>query len=55
MFEKLTKDEIIKLLKMYDEYIQYANEECLYNHGWKPICIEEFYLNEYMEDSCIED
>ncbi len=46
-FNSLTKGEIIDLLKEYDRYIQDANDENRYSEGWFPVCINEFYDNEY--------
>ena len=43
----LTKEELLSLLKAYDEYVQDANDGDLYENGWKPVCIEEFYYNDY--------
>ena len=43
----LSKDELLSLLKAYDEYIQDANDGDLYGNGWKPVCIKEFYYNDY--------
>lgn len=39
--------EIISLIKEYDKYIQEANEENKYVEGWFPVCISEFYNNEF--------
>lgn len=39
--------EIISLIKEYDKYIQEANEENKYAEGWFPVCISEFYNNEF--------
>lgn len=47
--QNLSKTELLKLLKAYDEYIQIANEENYYKNGWFPVCIEEFYNNEFQE------
>jgi len=44
---ELPQQEVINLLSAYDMYIQDANEEDLYKSGWRPVCIEEFYDNEY--------
>lgn len=35
------------LLVEYDKYIQEANIQNKYATGWKPVCIEEFYMNEF--------
>ena len=45
----LTKKELLDLLKEYDKYIQEANEEDKYKTGWFPVCINEFYNNDYFE------
>lgn len=43
----LSKSELIKLIKAYDEYIQewyeYHDEGC-------PACVMEFYDNEYQQE-----
>lgn len=43
----LSKPELLELLKEYDKYIQEANEENKYVEGWFPVCISEFYNNEF--------
>nr|DAM23887.1 MAG TPA: hypothetical protein [Caudoviricetes sp.] len=48
--DKLTEHELLKLITAYDSYIQRANDECLYKDEWYPVCIEEFYHNEFEED-----
>lgn len=45
--ENLSKERLLDLLKCYDEYIQSANDDDRYKDGWYPVCIEEFYYNEY--------
>lgn len=56
MLEMLNKEELLELLKVYDEYIQNANDENRYTtEGFYPVCIEEFYQNDFMFwrlDSC---
>lgn len=47
--EKMSKEEIEALLSEYDKYIQTANEEDKYSTGWKPVCLAEFYDNEFQE------
>lgn len=37
------------LLNRYDKYIQDANDEDKYSEGWYPVCINEFYDNEWLE------
>lgn len=39
--------EIIQLIAEYDKYIQEANEDNKYTDGWFPVCISEFYYNEF--------
>ena len=39
--------ELTFLIKEYDKYIQEANEENKYAEGWFPVCISEFYNNEF--------
>ena len=48
MIEELSKDELIELLTAYDRYIQSANDEERYvNDGFYPVCISEFYRNDF--------
>lgn len=47
MLNMLNKKEIIELIEAYNEYIQDANDGELYSDGWKPVCIEEFYNNDF--------
>ncbi|AMN31046.1 hypothetical protein [Clostridium perfringens] len=47
--ERLSKEELLEVVKEYDRYIQDANEEDLYIEGWKPVCVEEFYNNDFQE------
>ena len=49
MLNNLTTQEIMELLYAYDSYIQDANDGDLYLDGWKPVCIEEFYMNDFKE------
>ena len=45
---KLNKQELIELIKAYDEYIQDANDGDLYKGGdFYPVCIDEFYNNDF--------
>ena len=39
--EDLTKQELLELLKAYDDYIQDANDGDFY-----PVCMSEFYQND---------
>jgi len=46
---ELGNKELLNLLVEYDKYIQEANEEDKYKTGWKPVCIQEFWDNDYLE------
>lgn len=41
-------ETIHRLIADYDEYIQLANDEDKYRSGWQPVCINEFYDNEFL-------
>lgn len=43
----LNKEELVNLINIYDKYIQNTNNEDLYREGWYPVCIEEFYKNDF--------
>lgn len=45
--EHLNQGELLDVLRAYDRYIQNANDENRYADGWFPVCIAEFYDNEY--------
>lgn len=47
MLESLGKEELLDLIMCYDKYIQDANEGNCYVDGWCPVCVEEFYQNDY--------
>ncbi|NGU31157.1 hypothetical protein G6Z34_13790 [Clostridium perfringens] len=47
MLNNLNKKELLELIDAYDDYIQYVNDGELYNKGWKPVCIEEFYNDDF--------
>jgi len=47
--DDIKEDELLALLKAYDEYIQSANDEKRYDTGWMPVCINEFYDNEWQD------
>ena len=47
MLNELNKEELLYLLSAYNRYIQCANEDNRYFSGWQPVCINEFYDNEY--------
>ena len=44
---QLSRADLVDLLEAYDHYIQDANDEQRYREGWYPVCINEFYDNEY--------
>ena len=46
---ELSNRELLRVIEEYDKYIQEANEEDKYKTGWKPVCIQEFYYNDYLE------
>lgn len=47
--ESLDNETLIALLDAYDTYIQNANDCDKYATGWKPVCLMEFYDNEFKE------
>lgn len=47
--EGLDKEELIALLDAYNDYIQEANEGNKYKDGWFPVCVMEFYDNDFKE------
>lgn len=47
MLNELSREELLELLYTYDKYIQTANDENYYSLDWYPVCIEEFYYNEF--------
>lgn len=47
VLNKLNKKELLELLKAYDEYIQDANDGERYSDGFYPVCIKEFYMNDF--------
>lgn len=47
-FEKLSKKELLKVMYAYDKYIiDFFEEE--FHEGMTPVCLNEFYDNEYSE------
>lgn len=48
-FNTLSKEELIDIMYHYDNYIQNANDNSLFSDDWKPMCIHEFWTNEYQE------
>ncbi|MDQ0255547.1 hypothetical protein J2S74_002929 [Evansella vedderi] len=47
--DELDHNVRISLIKSYDYYIQDANNEGLFDEGWRPVCIEEYYHNEFQD------
>lgn len=48
MLEDLSKNELLRLIRLYDKYvIEFFDDEA--HEGMIPVCIEEFYNNEYQE------
>ena len=45
--DHLSKGALLCLLYAYNKYIQEANDDDRYREGWYPVCISEFYDNEY--------
>ncbi len=44
-WENLDRHELIDFIKAYDQYIELHRD--LFLEGWQPVCIAEFYDNEY--------
>ena len=45
-FEDLSKEELLRIMRAYDKYIiEFFDDEV--HEGMIPVCIEEFYDNEY--------
>jgi len=38
---------LLALLYQYDLYIQEANDEDKFESGWRPVCLNEFFDNEW--------
>jgi len=57
MLNDLTKEELLDVLEHYDLYIQDANDGELYDEGWRPVCIEEFYMSDYpiLKEASLEE
>lgn len=47
ILNNLDREELLDLLHHYNDYIQEANEEDKYKESWYPVCISEFYNNEF--------
>ena len=45
--DDISRDELFELLNEYNIYIQNANDEDKFESGWRPVCINEFYDNEF--------
>jgi len=48
-WETISREEALELLREYDIYIQEANDEDKFESGWRPVCINEFYDNEWRD------
>jgi len=48
-YEELDKNELIDLLKAYNNYIIEHTDDMLHEE-WIPVCIREFFDNEFLED-----
>lgn len=48
-YERLSKEELIDLLKAYDCYITTAVDAGRMQTGWAPVCLAEFYSCEYQD------
>lgn len=38
-----------RLILAYNDYIQDANDDDKFAGGWRPVCVGEFYGNEFQE------
>lgn len=47
----LRQHDLLELIKSYDMYIQDANNKDLFSMGWRPVCIEEYYHNDFQEEA----
>ena len=45
----ISRNELLAVLQAYDEYIQDANDNDTFVGGWRPVCLNEFYDNEWAE------
>jgi hypothetical protein len=55
MLNDLTRQELVRLLKAYDEYIQEANDHDRYSSGWRPMSVEEYYDEEFSAQDVLDD
>jgi len=46
ILSKLNKKELINLIVSYDNYIR-EHDELDFSSGWIPVCLSEFYYNDY--------
>jgi hypothetical protein len=49
MPKDISHAELLALLAAYDQYIQDANDEDKFSEGWRPVCVNEFYDNEWQD------
>lgn len=47
LYDNFKQEDLVDLLKAYDSYIATAADAGLLKTGWTPVCVEEFYENEY--------
>ena len=47
ILKELDITELMALLIAYDDYIQDANDGDRYSDGFKPVCVSEFYTNDF--------
>lgn len=48
-YNSLPQETLADLLRAYDSYIDSAVTAGLFQSGWKPACVEDFYHSEYQE------
>lgn len=47
LYDHFPQEDLVDLLRAYDCYISTAADAGLLTTGWTPVCVEEFYENEY--------
>lgn len=47
--EDITKEELFDVIAEYNNYVQTAAEDGKLQDGWVPVCVNEFYDNEYQD------
>lgn len=47
IYDNFKQEDLVDLLKAYDSYVSTAADAGLLTSGWTPVCVEEFYDNEY--------